>query len=234
MPKLWNWFPTPTRFHQPKWKAAPIESLWETPPRLGDFWPQPKNQTGIVLGFVSHNASHRHIARIGETQTLWRESLSGRRRNCGCHLGHWSRICGRFGHHDNVRLALKGEAIGLAIMTELPLVMWCATWRPFNRFANKDGTIGFAASDVRQKWRKSIDCHCSQHPGQLFQFCLRSRSPSFGTHLDTRLYYWRTDILPTEPHLGKSRPWPRCRKSRTTKSRKSKKFGILTIEMKIL
>ena len=74
-------------------------------------------------------------------------------------------------------LALKAEAIGLAVMMELPLIVVNVQRAgPSTGMPTQDRTIRFIAKHVWALWRMPSDCGCSLESWELFPYGNRSIS----------------------------------------------------------
>ena len=70
-------------------------------------------------------------------------------------------------------IALKGEALGLAIMTELPLVVInVQRGGPSTGLTNENGAVRFESSFIWSQRRSSYACNCSSYSRRLFLCCI--------------------------------------------------------------
>ena len=103
----------------------------------------------VFLGAYLITLGVGHPARAVEAQVVQASDVPGRGRDRRHRQGQ--RLRRRARHHDDVGsgVALKAETIGLAVMTELPLVIVDAARRALHRPAHEDRAVRPAAGHVR-------------------------------------------------------------------------------------
>jgi len=104
-----------------------------------DSWRQRSWQEDNCSTVLIQSRRRRTFCTSWRAIKTWREDVSGGRRNCRGVRGDWRQLCRPRGIDRNFRpgIALKQEAIGLAVMTELPLVIINVQRGGIDRLATK-------------------------------------------------------------------------------------------------
>ena len=117
--------PTPTPSKPLRVNPASTAASAATKRSHGVFWRPPKRAVDHFSAVLTPSHPPLHSGRAGQTQRPRRQNTPSRRRNRRHLYSHRSLVCRPFCRHDHLgsRPFAQSEAIGLAVMTELPLVI---------------------------------------------------------------------------------------------------------------